>query len=403
MKHNIIKKQALIGDLLVRADLITRKGLSHCLNIASQTTSPIGQVLTINGYVTDEELNAGLRVQALVRDKLLPEEQGVNALSFIRTKKLSLDDALDDLGWKSEYYKFTKSLGELLIDAGAISREKLNEGLSACQSSGLPLARVLVLQGALSEFIAYASLTAQTLLRDKKIARDQAVGALRLSSMHGDNIEDYLEFGGLRKIRPDHILRLGEFFVLAELVTELDLLSAVETGLTDAQPIGEVLVYSGLVTEHVVDQALELQDLIRENQISPLKAIEVLKTCAKTGDSVDVAVDKYIPEEATEEVLPEEDTRILELVHGLSFISDKNLKEIIQHLKDSNEGAETYLLENNLITKAKIDAAKKCRDLVDQNIISLEQAIFAVHMWLWSGGALEDVLNEIGWLESSKT
>ena len=74
MKQNKDKKQARIGDLLVRSNLITRRGLTNCLTIASQSESPIGQVLTINGFVTDEELNAGLRVQALVRDRLLPEE-----------------------------------------------------------------------------------------------------------------------------------------------------------------------------------------------------------------------------------------------------------------------------------------------------------------------------------------
>lgn len=402
MKQNKDKKQALIGDLLVRANLITRKGLTNCLNIASQSNSPIGQVLTINGFVTEEELHAGLRVQALVRERLLPEDKGINALSYIRTKNQSLDDALEELDWKSDYYKFTKSLGELLIDAGAISQDKLDEGLNACQDSGLPLARVLVLQGSLSEFIAYAALTAQTLLRDKKIARDQAVGALRLTSMHGDSIEDYLEFGGLRKLRPDHILRLGEFFVLAELVTELDLLSAVETGLADAQPIGEVLVYTGLISKHVVECALSLQDLIRENKISPMKAVEVLKTCNETGKTVEVAMDTYVP--VTEEVegLPFEDTKILELVHGLSFLSDKKLKDIIEILKETNQGAEDYLLSNNLITKAKIDAAKKCRALVDDGTLTLEQAIFAVHMWLWSGGSLDDVLSEIGWLEAAK-
>lgn len=202
----------MIGDLLVRADLITRRGLTNCLNIASQSESPIGQVLSINGFVTEEELNAGLRVQALIRERLLPEDKGIQALSYVRTKKYSLDEALDELGWKSEYYKFTRSLGDLLIDSGTLDADQLDKGLSASQRSGLPLARVLVLQGALSEFVAYAALTAQTLLRDDKIARDQAVGALRLTKMHGDSLEDYLEFGGLRKIRPDHILRLGEFF-----------------------------------------------------------------------------------------------------------------------------------------------------------------------------------------------
>ena len=399
MKQNKDKKQALIGDLLVRADLITRRGLTNCLNIASQSESPIGQVLSINGFVTEEELNAGLRVQALIRERLLPEDKGIQALSYVRTKKYSLDEALDELGWKSEYYKFTRSLGDLLIDSGTLDADQLDKGLSASQRSGLPLARVLVLQGALSEFVAYAALTAQTLLRDDKIARDQAVGALRLTKMHGDSLEDYLEFGGLRKIRPDHILRLGEFFVLAELVSELDLLSAVETGLAEAKPIGQILVESGLVGENVVEAALDLQDLIRANKISPNKAVDVLKRCDETGNSVAEELENFVAEVPAENDLPREDARLLELVHGLSFLSDSDLRKIVNELKGSGMNAEQYLVEHKLVSTSRLEAAKKCRVLLEGGVLTLEQSIFAVHMWLWSGGELEDVLREIGWLQ----
>mgnify|MGYP002078245373 FL=1 len=383
----------------MRADLITRRGLTNCLNIASQSESPIGQVLSINGFVTEEELNAGLRVQALIRDRLLPEDKGIQALSFVRIKKYSLDEALDELGWKSEYYKFTRSLGDLLIDSGTLDAEMLEKGLSASQRSGLPLARVLVLQGALSEFVAYAALTAQTLLRDEKIARDQAVGALRLTKMHGDSLEDYLEFGGLRKIRPDHILRLGEFFVLAELVSELDLLSAVETGLAEAKPIGQILVESGLVGENVVEAALDLQDLIRANKISPNKAVDVLRRCNETGNSVAEELESFVAEIPAGNELPREDARLLELVHGLSFLSDSDLKKIVSELKGSGMNAEQYLVEHKLVSTSRLEAAKKCRVLLEGGVLTLEQSIFAVHMWLWSGGELEDVLREIGWLQ----
>lgn len=383
----------------MRADLITRRGLTNCLNIASQSESPIGQVLSINGFVTEEELNAGLRVQALIRDRLLPEDKGIQALSFVRIKKYSLDEALDELGWKSEYYKFTRSLGDLLIDSGTLDAEMLEKGLSASQRSGLPLARVLVLQGALSEFVAYAALTAQTLLRDEKIARDQAVGALRLTKMHGDSLEDYLEFGGLRKIRPDHILRLGEFFVLAELVSELDLLSAVETGLAEAKPIGQILVESGLVGENVVEAALDLQDLIRANKISPNKAVDVLRRCNETGNSVVEELESFVAEIPAGNELPREDARLLELVHGLSFLSDSDLKKIVSELKGSGMNAEQYLVEHKLVSTSRLEAAKKCRVLLEGGVLTLEQSIFAVHMWLWSGGELEDVLREIGWLQ----
>jgi hypothetical protein len=399
------EKQALIGDLLVRADLISRHDLTNALTIARQMGLPIGHILSVNNFVTDDELYAALRVQALIRDKLLAEQQGIDALAMVREQKITLEQALDDQGWRSEYYEFTNNLGKLLVDAAAVTPEKLETALAVCHSSGLPLARVLVLQGAISEFVAYAALTAQTLLRDKKIARDQAVGGLRLTSMHGDTIEDYLEFGGLRKIRPDHVLRLGEMFVLSGLVSELDLLSAVETGLMEAQPIGHVLVQHNLIREEAIDAALKLQDLIREQKIDPLKAVDVLKEYAGNRSG---SFDEIVARVAKRKVkaptsgLPQNDAKLLETVHGLGFVSETELAKICKEVIGSEISVIEYLTKKTRVDDSKIKTAIRCRELVDKGALTLEQGIFAVHIWLWSGGDFDEVLTNVGWLNKKQ-
>ncbi len=395
-----IKKRALIGDLLVRAGMISRQDLTSALTISKQLGTPIGQVLSINRFVTEAELSAALRVQALVRDRLLPERQGIEALSMVRKRHITLEQALDEKGWKSEYYEFTNNLGKLLLDANAVKTEQLDLALAACHTSGLPLARVLVLQGAMNEFVAYAALTAQMLLRDKKIARDQAVGALRLTAMHGDTLEDYLEFGGLRKLRPDHVLRLGELFVLSELVSELDLLSAVETGLIEAQPIGQVLVCQGLIKADHLDAALKLQDLIREHKLEPLETIDILREFADKGGKLEdvlVRSGKYTAEPLTKD-LSASDARLLETAHGIGFIKESELALICKAIKEDGNTAEDCLLKLSRMDAKKIETALRCRELVDSGVLSIEQAIFAVHIWLWSGGDFDEVLQSVGWL-----
>lgn len=394
----------MIGDLLVRSELISRHDLTNALTIARQMSLPVGHILTVNSFVTDEELNAALRVQALIRDKLLGEQQGIDALTVVREQKKSIEDALDEQNWRSEYLVFTKNLGQLLLDANAVTPEKLKTALAACHSSGLPLARVLVLQGAISEFVAYAALTAQALLRDKKIARDQAVGSLRLTSMHGDTIEDYLEFGGLRKIRPDHILRLGEMFVLSGLVSELDLLSAVETGLMEAQPIGHILVQHNLIRQEAIDAALRLQDLIREQKIDPLKAVDVLKEYA-AEQSASGQFEAIFERVSKKKIAPpptlglaQNDALLLETVHGLGFVSETELAKICKEVSGSKMSVVEYLTNRTRVDDYKIKTAMRCRELVDTGALTLEQAIFAVHIWLWSGGDFDDVLIEVGWL-----
>lgn len=402
------EKTALLGDLLVRSELISRHDLTTALTIARQMSLPLGHILSVNRFVNDHELYAALRVQALIRDRLLPEQQGLDALSMVREKSVPLEEALETKGWKSEYYEFTNNLGKLLLDANALAEERLEAGVAVCHSSGLPLARVLVLQGAISEFVAYAALTAQMLLRDKKIARDQAVGALRLTSMHGDTIEDYLEFGGLRKIRPDHILRLGEMFVLSELVSELDLLSAVERGLVEAQPIGHILVSHNLIKEEAIEAALRLQDLIREHKIDPLQAVDVLKEYAAQDK---LSLEEIILRVASKKVLPPptaglqaDDAKLLETIHGLGFVSELELANICKEVNKGGISVMDYLTSETrfLLTEAKLKTSMRCRELVDRGALTLEQAIFAVHIWVWSGGDFDNVIKDIGWLPETE-
>jgi len=397
------KKQALIGDLLVRAGLITRRDLTNALTIGRENNLPIGNVLSINGFVSEKELSSALRVQALVRDRLLPEDFGIDALTTIRNENISLEEALDRQGWQSDYHDFTNNLGKLMLDADCVSQSQLDQAMAACHTSGLPLGRILVLQGAITEYIAYAALTAQALLRDNKIAREQAVGALKLTSMHGDTIEDYLEFGGLRKIRPDHVLRLGEMFVLSELVNELDLLSAVEKGLAEAQPIGQVLLGHKLVDAQLLEVALKLQDMIRDQKMQPLDTIDVLKEYADTRKPLDEILKgsrRARPAPKTEG-LNAEDKRLLETVHVFGFISETELGQICDELLSGNSQYRT--LEQLLVGKTRVDEAKivtamACRELVESGVLTLEQAIFAIHIWSWSGGEFDQVLKDIGWL-----
>ncbi|HMO21474.1 MAG TPA: hypothetical protein PKC98_10955, partial [Candidatus Melainabacteria bacterium] len=160
-----------------------------------------------------------------------------------------------------------------------------------------------------------------------------------------------------------------------------------------------ILVESDLVGENVVEAALDLQDLIRANKISPNKAVDVLRRCNETGNSVAEELESFVAEIPAGNELPRGDARILALVHGLSFLSDSDLKKIVSELKGSGMNAEQYLVEHKLVSTSRLEAAKKCRVLLEGGAITLEQSIFAVHMWLWSGGELEDVLREIGWLQ----
>ena len=282
--------EILVGDLLVKSGVISRSDLADALPISLKTGLPVGRILISSGTLKEPTLQAALFAQSLVRDCLLSEDFAVQALKLLHADELSLDDALAKLGWKSEAYELTNRLGQLFLDTEIISEDELELGLEGFYAAGLPLARVLVVQGVIDNNIAFAALTAQRLIRDQLITREQAIEALKSAAANGTSIEESLHIHGYLKLHLTNTIRLGELLVLAGLATEEELLENVERSLSYEEFIGETFVHAGRITQSLLEAALELQRLATENTLEPRQAAEALRRIAITGMSVDEAV-----------------------------------------------------------------------------------------------------------------
>ncbi len=388
------RKPTLIGDLLTQADLVSVADLTDAVRVSQKTGLPVGRVLVANGMVSEPELQAGLKAQSLLRENLLVASQALQALKMVRSNGVDLDQALKFLGWRMEHYEFTNRLGQLLVDAGAVSKDQVDEALEVCFNSGLPVGRVLVLRGALSEFIAYSALTAQVLIRDGLIARDQAIGALRLTCMHGDSIETYLEFGGMRSMR-SNVVRLGELLVLADLVSELDLLTAVEKGLSDELPIGQVLLGEKIINAETLECALKLQDMVKAERMRAEEAGTALGEIVRKKVPFDAAVQKYQSAPKEEALLPFND--LLAMLALVGLISQDDLKRA-REIVGKGQQAGSILVERGFIDEDVLNVVIRCQEYAQAGHLSAEQCIFAVHNWIWAKGNFDDVLKRLGWL-----
>src|SRR5215510_2317816 len=71
-------------------------------------------------------------------------------------------------------------LGILMIDAGMITREDLEECLRMARETGLPVGRTLLLAAKTSETVLQAAVQAQSLLKDGLIDLKTAYAALKI-------------------------------------------------------------------------------------------------------------------------------------------------------------------------------------------------------------------------------
>ncbi|HEY9784620.1 MAG TPA: hypothetical protein V6D17_04395 [Candidatus Obscuribacterales bacterium] len=385
----------LIGDLLVKSELINLGQLADALPISQKTGLPVGRVLIGSGFINEERLHAALMAQSLIRDKLLTVEYAVLALKLIGQRPMSLEQALKEVGWRAEYFEFTNKLGQLLLDAGVVEMEQLEDGLQTCFNTGLPLGRVLVLKGVLSDVTAYAALTAQMLLRQGKITRGQALEGLCLSAQRKTTLEESLALHGYMKLSTTNSVRLGELLVLSELVSEIDLLTAVERGLVDELPIGQVLIQAKLISYSTLVDALKVQELVCARILNPLEAAEVLKLTRARGITIPQAVS-----EVTKRAQAGRDPELtmLDLLKMVRLIPNEDMEVALNESERSGAPVENILLSRKIIDPDTLQVALRCHKLLSDGYISAEQAVFALHYYVWSREDFEEIMTKLGWV-----
>ncbi len=270
----------MVGDLLVQSELVSLPQLADAMPVALKTGVPVGRVLIASGFLTEENFRQALSLQSLVRDQLITEDIATAALKLIACEGINLNAAMKKLGIDSEYFNSANRLGELLLSAAAIDETVLETGLSVSYTTGLQLARVLALRGFVKERVAFVALIAQSLLRDHKLSRQQAVDCIKKTMSGRENGVKLPADNGLissaltaHKIKP---IRLGELLLLSGMVSQKALLSALDKGVSEEVPLGRMLIRMNLLTDVELNQALILQEMVTNGTITPQDASQIL-------------------------------------------------------------------------------------------------------------------------------
>ena len=397
--------KVLVGDLLVKSELVSLAQFADAMPVALKTGLPVGRVLIASGFLPEDSFRQVLTLQSLIRDRLITEEVAIEALKLIGKENIDLDQALKKLGQEGEFFEFTNRLGQLLIDSGAITATQRDEALGVSMASGLPLARVLSLRGYVNEHIAFLALIAQSLTRDNRIKREKAVELLKIvqgylkqgSSDH--NFRGTLAFG----VKRTNTIRLGELLLLSGMVPEDDLVAAVEKGLSDEEPLGQVLIRVGLVDDIGLSQALTVQEMVNNGILSAHDATYVLERVKSQG----VSVSKAIVEQEKDKVKNHgkgKDQPKVELDQILAccgLISEKDTEVVRQALAKDGGSVDGVLAE--LGVKAEvINAAAQCLVLVNNQKLSEEEATFLLFIMALCAASgepktLDSILKELGW------
>ena len=336
---------------------------------------PLGRVLIGTGFLTDDVLNAALSAQSLIRDNLLPQDVAVKALKEVQKKGITFAEALREFGINADHLEFTNKLGQLLVDSEMITVNQRNESLQVALAAGLPIGRVLVFKRAISNMHAYGALSAQVLIRAKKIAREQAVEALKMSKKSNCTFEAALRNGGYVNTNASNRIMLGELFIISNQISEVEFLTALENSLSDDRPLGKVLIDLQLISQDQLDRALAAQSQVCNGELSAADAAELLQ-------QIDIeSMPLETPATASAIASSEPAFGILELLVFGKLITNHQANYARLESVSSGLSLPQVLVQRELVGSITLEGVSRCLAFYENSINTAEESILAFYTW----------------------
>lgn len=375
---------------MIDAGLITRDELEECLRMSRETGLPVGRMLLVAAKTSETVLQAAVQAQSLLKDGLIDLDTAYKALRIVKDEKKSFDNALKQLNVIVEEVKINK-LGQLLLSSNFCTEEQLEEALAGSASTGLPFGRMLVLNGVINESQLAATLNAQILIRDDKITKDQAVEGLKQARRRQIAVEVPLMEKGFYRVQTRDAIRLGELLSLAGLISESQLLNAVELGLISQKPLGQVLIETNLVSEEILKVALQLQDLVMKGTLRPLQASQVLVQVKETGKSIPEAV-ALIERGAASDTI---DITLKDFLMTSKTVTTDDIATAFEVSVNNNQILGRMLLLSGIIDESTLQAAMRLVFLVKGGILNIEQAQKAFDYSTRHRATIDEALQEL--------
>ncbi len=293
--------------------------------------------------------------------------------------------------------KTSHRLGELLLSSSVLTTGELEHAVELSSETGLPMGRVLVMCGYITERELEAAVKAQSLVKDGALTGEKAREAIQLMSKKGMDFERCLKSVGFTRDTAEPTFRLGELLVEAHILTKSQLKDVLRTSQETGLPVGRVLVLTGVISEEMLSAALTAQVLVRDNKISPEQAVQALSSSRFRRVNIEVSLMDlgfYKPP-------PRQRVRIGELLVLSGLVNEPDLMTALELGLIREAPVGQMLVEGGFISRRILDTALKLQEIVSSHSLSALKASEALRQVAVNHVSLARAISELE-LESSE-
>lgn len=283
----------------------------------------------------------------------------------------------------------TYLLGDLAVQLEVVSSEQVVQSLAISSDTGLPLGRVLVLSGLISENDLSNLILCQSLLREDLVQLEQVRNAFLRVRGSGRRLEDALLELGWERSLEKQLSPLGELLVSSAVITESQLDTYLRQQERVRLPLGRMLVSAGVMTDAFLSTALNVQMMIRQKRLSREEAVDVLVEARKRQlAQSNVPRAKNFYEQPVLNV-----PKLGELLVLSGLLSERKLLEALELSIIGRKSIGEILLEKRYLTKTQLDNILLLQSSLAEGIIKLPQ-LKSVLRRLEDGFSLSDAIGQ---------
>lgn len=281
----------LFAELLVGAGSASPADLKRCIEISFDRGSILSEVMISEGLLNTRILVETIRLQRLVRHAGLEVDRAVELLKDVIHNERELVTALLDMGWITSKLACVSEVGRILLDSQLVEPELLSSAATQALRSSLPLGAHLVKEEVISQTTLWSALKAIAVADSGKMSREEILEYFKTAVKRQFLLELVLPEAEDSRRRGEWI-RLGELLATGGIISDMEILTALEGAMDLGVPLGKFLVMKLILTTDQVQRALDIQTLVSTGQITPLQAAGVAKAVLARDVPVSEAVKK---------------------------------------------------------------------------------------------------------------
>lgn len=256
-------------------------------------------------------------------------------------------------------------IGELLMQSEILSSDFIKEALERFEQRGLPIGKVLVMSGYLTEVELRQALEVQSLVNDGHLPLELGVTVLRVAHKEHISLADAFQRSGLVQPEDQETNRLGQLLVAAGIVTERDLEEALQINIRTGLPLGHVFCFHGYVSQALLYTALQVQESIRRNAIGRPDAVIALGIAAKR----ERYLEKLDINRGYQKLPMKQALRLGEMLVEARVLVDKLLPDALVRSLQFQKPLGEILIQSHFANQDLIDAAVEMQEMIDNGCL----------------------------------